>query len=528
MKRLFSLFLALVLILSCAPIMPITAQAAEVLVDPALYPYPESNHKYGNNLNDIQEFTYPGASSLTITFNSSTEVERVYDHIYVYDGNGTQIVEYTGADAANKTLIIPGDSFMIKLTTDSSGTKYGYAFSSIVATIFGQQHVPAYTPATVTCTQAGLTEGSYCEICGEVLEAPQQVPALGHNYITEFYWSDYHRSCNATITCGRDCGLAETLDCTVTTSLKDETLATHVAVFEYNSQTFTDCKECDMYCVVFQNWDGTELSCEYYHYGEPVTPPANPTKPADNIYTYIFAGWDREVEPCTGDTSYTATYVLHPYAAKVDGKPFMDFEEALVYLQESGGSFIQLNQDAETEDLRLGGSATLDLNGYALTVDSILTFSDSHVTDSSVGNIGVLKIRDDDGNMLYTENSDLPVYDKDQGGYRFFQITLRSCAVTAKSKYWFKVEIDHFDALYPLIQNGAGVLFKAALLWDGQSRETYAIADLEFTKCWAERYKENSNLYVTYQVSNLQGLDNFTVTPCISANGVSIFGDKFQ
>lgn len=62
------------------------------------------------------------------------------------------------------------------------------------------------------------------------------------------------------------------------------------------------------YTVVFRNWDGSELSRKTYHYGNQVSVPADPTRPADNTYTYTFAGWDKEVVACAGDAVYTATY----------------------------------------------------------------------------------------------------------------------------------------------------------------------------------------------------------------------------
>lgn len=33
-----------------------------------------------------------------------------------------------------------------------------------------------------TCTNSGLTEGSVCSVCGEVLSAQEEIPALGHSY----------------------------------------------------------------------------------------------------------------------------------------------------------------------------------------------------------------------------------------------------------------------------------------------------------------------------------------------------------
>nr|MCR5067964.1 InlB B-repeat-containing protein [Erysipelotrichaceae bacterium] len=42
-------------------------------------------------------------------------------------------------------------------------------------------HTPVIDPAVdPTCTETGLTEGSHCSVCGKVLVAQQEVPALGH------------------------------------------------------------------------------------------------------------------------------------------------------------------------------------------------------------------------------------------------------------------------------------------------------------------------------------------------------------
>ena len=62
------------------------------------------------------------------------------------------------------------------------------------------------------------------------------------------------------------------------------------------------------YTVIFKDWNGTVLSTKTYHYGDKVTAPADPTKAADNTYTYTFAGWNKEVVNCVGSATYTATY----------------------------------------------------------------------------------------------------------------------------------------------------------------------------------------------------------------------------
>ena len=95
--------------------------------------YPQSSHNYTNNLNETKTFTYAGAKMLKITFSESTKTQSYYDFIYIYDGADTLISSYSGTSAAGVSLIVPGDTFKVKLTSDYSTTYYGYAFSSIYA-----------------------------------------------------------------------------------------------------------------------------------------------------------------------------------------------------------------------------------------------------------------------------------------------------------------------------------------------------------------------------------------------------------
>lgn len=62
--------------------------------------------------------------------------------------------------------------------------------------------------------------------------------------------------------------------------------------------------------VTFLNYDGTVLSAAQYAYGDKVTQPEKPAKPADAEGEYAFTGWTPEVTACDGDATYTAVFEL--------------------------------------------------------------------------------------------------------------------------------------------------------------------------------------------------------------------------
>ncbi|MBQ2679625.1 MAG: leucine-rich repeat protein [Firmicutes bacterium] len=61
------------------------------------------------------------------------------------------------------------------------------------------------------------------------------------------------------------------------------------------------------YTITWKNDDGTVIDTTTVAYGETPTH-VDPVKPADEQYTYTFAGWSPEITAVAGDAEYTATY----------------------------------------------------------------------------------------------------------------------------------------------------------------------------------------------------------------------------
>ena len=104
--------------------------------------YPESAHPYDNDSDISWPYTHPEAAAyLAVTFSADTEFESNYDYLHITDNNGITR-KYSGTDLQNRTVIVPGNSFELRLTSDGSATRYGFAIVQI--TVVTQEEYEEY------------------------------------------------------------------------------------------------------------------------------------------------------------------------------------------------------------------------------------------------------------------------------------------------------------------------------------------------------------------------------------------------
>ena len=151
-RKYLALFLCALLLLPAVSVNPAFAEGQDV--------YPESEHYYSNNYYNEWTYTYPKeADGLFVTFSKKTKTEaadsfssvsfenedeisfedvvtqwaekKIGDYISVFDKDNRLIGVYQGNDLSGTTIYVPGNTFKITLTTDSSVTAYGFSIDRI-------------------------------------------------------------------------------------------------------------------------------------------------------------------------------------------------------------------------------------------------------------------------------------------------------------------------------------------------------------------------------------------------------------
>ena len=193
----------------------------------------------------------------------------------------------------------------------------------------------------------------------------------------------------------------------------------------------------------------------------------------------------------------TLNDVQNPEAA-IDGINYPTLEAALDAA--TSGQTVTLLDNVTADEIMVNNGVTLDLAGHALTASTVIAnVGVGQIVDSSIGE-GIIKITknsEDVANLLLTkDHGTLPLYEAQDGGYRFFTPTFesqeRESGDTNKRIFGIRVGLPSEKA-YDLLDdtdNYKVLSIKLVLTKDGDTQPT--TIDHAFKQTTVEEYVSES------------------------------------
>ena len=136
-------------------------------------------------------------------------------HVTTVTGEGydNQMLTFSSADPAIAAIDANGTATALKAgtVTVTAATANGLTATAQVVCYCPKHNTVTVKGKAATCTEAGLTDGRYCTVCGEVFNEQEEIAPLGHNWHeTVFTWADDSSTVTATRVCARNAKHVET------------------------------------------------------------------------------------------------------------------------------------------------------------------------------------------------------------------------------------------------------------------------------------------------------------------------------
>ncbi len=136
-------------------------------------------------------------------------------HVTTVTGEGydNQMLTFSSADPAIAAIDANGTVTALKAgtVTVTAATANGLTATAQVVCYCPKHNTVTVKGKAATCTEAGLTDGRYCTVCGEVFNEQEEIAPLGHDWHDTVYtWADDSSTVTATRVCARNAKHVET------------------------------------------------------------------------------------------------------------------------------------------------------------------------------------------------------------------------------------------------------------------------------------------------------------------------------
>lgn len=156
----------------------------------------ESYH-YEDDVPTTWIYSAPGKTMIEVLFGSNEEVLCEEESIGIFNGDGSYSMWFKNGDIAGKSILIPGDTLIIKYTPDY----YNWGFKVLEVSDCKHRTTEIRNIVNPGCETEGYTGDTYCTACGACVAYGQIIPANGHSWIAAT--TEYPMTCTV---CGHTSG----------------------------------------------------------------------------------------------------------------------------------------------------------------------------------------------------------------------------------------------------------------------------------------------------------------------------------